>query len=128
MKPNNRIYFSIIVISSFLIATLSKLYFRPDYSGSNHFYKLLLSALPNFFYTLGSSFIYPLLKDTITVKKYVSVVFFITLGVLAYEIEQLWTKRTFDYLDIIATIIAAVIAIVLYQKVFLNNKKKHPKL
>jgi arginine exporter protein ArgO len=59
-----------------------------------------------------------LFKDTITFKKYISVVFFITLGAIAYEIEQLWTERTFDYLDIIASIIAAVIAIVLYQKVF----------
>ena len=42
---------------------------------------------------------------------------------MAYEIEQLWTERTFDYLDIVASITAAVIAIVLYQKVFLDKPK-----
>ena len=44
-----------------------------------------------------------------------------TLGTITYEIEQLCTERTFDYLDVVASITAAVIAIVLYQKVFLNK-------
>jgi hypothetical protein len=122
LKPNIRIYFSIIVVASILIATLIKLYFRPSYSGNNYFYKFLLGSLPSFFYTLGASFIYPLFKGTNTFKKFISVVFCITLGAVAYEIEQLWTERTFDYLDIVTSITAAVIAIVLYQKVFSNKQ------
>jgi arginine exporter protein ArgO len=62
-----------------------------------------------------------LFRDTITFKKYISVVFFITLGAIASEIEQLWTERTFDYIDIIASIIAAIISIVLYKKLFSNR-------
>jgi len=128
LKPNNRIYFSIFVFVSILLATLIKLYFRPYYSGNNHFYKLLLGSLPNFFYVLGFSFIYPLFKSSISFKQHVIAVFFITLGTIAYEIEQLWTERTFDYLDIVASVAAAVIAIVLYQKVFLDKPKNSPKL
>lgn len=127
MKPNNRIYFSIFVIVSILLATFIKLYFRPYYSGDNHFYKLFLGSLPNFFYVLGFSFIYPLFKGSISFKQHVIAVFFITLGTIAYEIEQLWTERTFDYLDIIASITASVFAIVLYQKVFLTTQKNSPK-
>ena len=77
---------------------------------------------------MGFSFIYPLFKGSISFKQHVIVVFFITLGTMAYEIEQLWTERTFDYLDIVASITAAVIAIVLYQKVFLDKPKNSPKL
>jgi hypothetical protein len=121
LKPNNRIYFSIIVTASILIATLIKLYFRPNYSGSNHFYHLLLGCLPNFFYILGFSFIYPLFKGSILFKEYVTAVFLIMLGSVAYEIEQLWTERIFDYLDIIASIIAGIFSIYLYKRQ-LSNK------
>ncbi|MDP2366395.1 MAG: hypothetical protein Q8M94_21790 [Ignavibacteria bacterium] len=126
MKTNIRFYYLFIVIVAVLIATLIKLYFRPCYPGNNHFYKLLLGSLPNFFYVLGFSFIYPLFKGSISFKQHVIAVFFITLGTIAYEIEQLWTERNFDYLDVIASITAAVIAIVLYQKVFLITLKNSP--
>lgn len=126
MISNRRSYFAIIIISSFLIATLVKFYFRPYYSGNNHLYKLLLGSLPNFFYVLGFSFIYPLFKGSVSSKQHAISVSFITLGTIAYEIEQLWTNRNFDYLDIIASITAAVIAIVLYQKVFLDKLKNSP--
>ena len=126
MKSNRRSYFAIIIIASFLIATLINLYLRPYYSGNNHFYKLLLGSLPNFFYVLGFSFIYPLFKGSISSKQHAISVFFITLGTIAYEIEQVWTEKTFDYLDVVASITAAVIAIVLYQKVFLDKLKNSP--
>ena len=29
----------------------------------------------------------------------------VTLGILAYETEQIWTSKTFDYVDIIATLL-----------------------
>lgn len=122
MKPNSRIYFSIIVTASILIATLFKLYFRPYYSGNNHFYKLLLGSLPNFFYVLGFSFIYPLFKGSISFKQHVIAVFFITLGTIAYEIEQLWTERTFDYLDIIASFTSAIVSILIYRNTLLKSK------
>ncbi len=122
MKPNGRIYFSIIVIASILIATLIKLYFRPYYSGNNHFYKLLLGSLPNFFYVLGFSFIYPLFKGSISFKQHVIAVLFITLGTIAYEIEQLWTERTFDYLDIIASFTSAIVSILIYRNTLLKSK------
>ena len=115
------------MIVSILLATLIKLYFRPYYSGNNHFYKLLLGSLPNFFAVFGSAFIYPLFKGTISFKKHFNATFFITLGVLVYEIEQYWTKGTFDYLDIGASITAAMIAIVLYKKIFLITQNNSPK-
>jgi len=73
---------------------------------------------------LGLSFIYPLFKGSISFKQHAISVFFIALGTIAYEIEQLWTERTFDYTDIIASIIAAIISIVLYKKLFSNRIEK----
>ena len=110
-----------ILIASFLTTLLVKIYIRPNYSGSNHFYKLLLDSLPNFFAVFGSAFMYPLFKGTISFKEHFNTTLFITLGVLAYEIEQYWTKGTFDYLDIGASIAAALISIALYKNLFLNR-------
>ena len=112
-----------ILIVSFLIALLVIIYIRPNYSGSNHFYKSLLGCLPNFFAVFGSSFIYPLFKGSISFRQHFNAALFITLGVIAYEIEQHWTEGIFDYLDIAASITAAVMAIILYQKLFLNKLK-----
>jgi len=44
------------------------------------------------------------------------------IGLLAYEIEQYWTSRTFDKLDIIATIIGLVISILIFN-MFVEKQK-----
>jgi len=122
LNINNRFYFAIIIIASILIFILNNFYFRGHFIGYSHFYDLLFGSLPNFCAILGFSFIYPLFKGTISFKEHINATLFITLGVLAYEIEQHWTERTFDYLDIIASIIAAMISIILYKKVFIKSK------
>ena len=56
-----------------------------------------------------------------TEKKRIKKMIFVACGLLAYEIEQIWTSRTFDYLDIIATIIGLGISILILMRVI----KKH---
>jgi hypothetical protein len=56
---------------------------------------------PNFFTAIGLS----LFVAITTKKKPIISMAFVTLGILAYEIEQVWTDMTFDYADIIATLV-----------------------
>lgn len=44
------------------------------------------------------------------------------IGVLAYETEQIWTSRTFDYLDILATFFGFGLAILIYKLIVGNLK------
>lgn len=125
IAKGDRFYFSIIAFLSILIATFIKLYLRPHYLGNNYFYKTLLGSLTNFFYVLGSTFIYPLFKNSISFKQYLNAVFFITLAAIVYEIDQLWTTtRTFDYLDIIATILAAILSVVIFKLLIKTSLRK----
>ena len=45
----------------------------------------------------------------------------VTTGILTYEIEQNWSSRTFDYLDIVATIIGLGISIFIF-KIFVKRQ------
>jgi hypothetical protein len=121
LKNNYKILFFIIVFISILIATFIKVFLRSLYHESNQFFILLLGSLPSFFYVLGISFIFPLLKKVVSFKQFLSAIFFIALGSIIYETEQIWTNGTFDYFDIIASITAAVFSIFLYKKVYLNK-------
>lgn len=56
---------------------------------------------PNFFTAVGLS----LFVAITTKKKPIISMAFGTLGILAYETEQIWTDMTFDYADIIATLV-----------------------
>jgi hypothetical protein len=56
---------------------------------------------PNLFMAIGMS----MFAAYFTKKKPIISMAFVTLGILAYEIEQIWTDMTFDYADIIATLV-----------------------
>ena len=64
---------------------------------------------PNLFYTIGMC-----LFAAFWVKKgQIKTMIFVTIGILIYETEQIWTSRTFDYLDIIATIVGLGISVLI---------------
>lgn len=47
-------------------------------------------------------------------KKQIKTMIAICAGVLIYEIEQNWTARTFDYYDIIASLLGLGISIIIF--------------
>lgn len=56
---------------------------------------------PNLFTAIGVA----MFAAYFTKKNPIISMAFVTLGILAYEIDQIWTDMTFDYADIIATLV-----------------------
>ena len=73
---------------------------------------------PNLFAALSLCLFASFFTKTGTIKTMI----FVSIGLLAYEIEQYWTSRTFDKLDIIATIIGLVISILIFN-MFVEKQK-----
>ncbi len=94
-----------------LIGILTKVFFRP-WVIHNNFNDFGINGFgPNLLYTTSIC----LFAAFIIKKRHIKTMIFCTVGVLVYETEQLWTLRTFDYLDIFATIFGLVIAISIYK-------------
>lgn len=68
---------------------------------------------PNLIYTTGVCLFLSIFFKKEPIKKMI----FCTVGVLIYEFEQLWTSRTFDYLDIAATIFGLMFAIFIFKMI-----------
>lgn len=66
----------------------------------------VLGSAPSYFYLLGMSVAPAILMKNITYRGLLKILIGITLGALAYELEQNWTSRTFDSGDLIATLFA----------------------
>ncbi len=103
-----------------LIATamgiISKLIYRPliyqyeiDDFGINGF-------APNLFASIGLCMFVAYLSK----KKYYMAMASVTFGILIYETEQIWTARTFDYADIIATVFGFGLSVLILRS---NSKK-----
>lgn len=94
-----------------LIGVLIKVIYRP-WIINNSINDLGISGFaPNFIYTTGIC----LFASFIVKKGHINTMIFCSLGVLAYETEQILTSRTFDYHDILATIIGLVFAIFIFK-------------
>jgi len=63
--------------------------------------------LPSFFYTLGFS----LFGAWLMAKNPIGIIVSISCGSLVYEVEQIWSHRIFDYMDVIAIIIGFIVAV-----------------
>ncbi len=99
-------------IASFMtcfIAALIIKFSRQSYSSDNEFIIISMGSLPSFLYLVGLIALIPIVKKDITFPAYVKASFFLTLGALTYEFEQAFTSRTFDYYDVIATILAPLV-------------------
>jgi len=71
----------------------------------------LLNCLPSFFATTGLCML-PLI---IVKKQHIKTMGFVVSGLLIYEMEQHWTDRTFDILDIIAIILGYLTSILVFK-------------
>ena len=95
-------------IASLLIALLVK-FNRERYYGTSESIDLLLGAAPSFFYLFGLLMLITFFSKPQEFSKFLKYAVFVSLGALAYELEQYWTERTFDIADIAASILATAL-------------------
>jgi len=116
---NNRIYLYISILSG-ITALFIKLFYRPwinhhqvhDFGWSG--------AAPNFLFSLGICLFIAFVSAKRTLEKMI----YTTCGILLYEIEQLWSYRTFDFLDIAATLAGLGLAILIYKRVEVKRRQQ----
>ena len=94
-----------------LLGFLAKVIYRPLIVENNINDYGFQGFAPNLFYTIGAC----LFAAYWIKKRHIQTMVFVTAGVLTYEIEQIWTSRTFDYLDILATVIGFGISILIFK-------------
>ncbi|MCK5847149.1 MAG: VanZ family protein [Bacteroidales bacterium] len=107
----------IVLLFSISIAILThtiRHYFEID----SQFLNLIIASLPNFAAALGLSMIPLIIKS----KKPIISTMGITVGLLIYELEQLFTSRTFDINDIIAILLGAIIGYIIIKKSIANER------
>lgn len=121
MKTNykNRSIFLYISILSGLAALFIKLFYRPrvNHHAVNNFG--WSGAAPNFLFSLGIC----LFIAFVSAKRPLEKMIYTTCGILLYEVEQLWSYRTFDFLDIAATIAGLGLAILIYKRVRVKRQQ-----
>src|SRR6056297_3113646 len=109
---NRRIFLYLSILSG-ITALFIKLFYRPwinnhpinDFGWSG--------AAPNFLFSIGICLFIAFVSAKRTLEKMI----YTTCGILLYEIEQLWSYRTFDFLDIAATLAGLGLAILIYKRV-----------
>ena len=95
---------------------------RGQTSELNSLLAALLGSAPSFLYVLGSLVVIPLIKPNLTASQLFEAGLFFTTGACAYEVSQLWTRGQFDQLDLLASILAFVTAVLFYQKCYQSNR------
>jgi len=111
------LYFSIFFG---FMGLLSKIAYRPFILSSQINDFGIQGFAPNLFTALSMC----LFASYWTNKGHIKTMIFVTSGILTYEIEQYWTERTFDILDIIATIIGLGVSILIF-KLFDRKRKEN---
>ena len=112
MKAKDNINILLIGIATGAVGILVKLAYRPYIINHNINDFGVQGYATNFFTVLSLSLIAAYFTKSNPIKTMMAV----TIGILFYEIEQIWTSRTFDYMDIIASLLGLGIAILVYKK------------
>jgi len=115
---NQHIFLSISILSG-ITALFIKLIYCPwvnqhpvnDFGWSG--------AAPNFLFSLGIC----MFIVFVSAKRPLEKMIYTTCGILLYELEQLWSYRTFDFLDIAATLAGLGLAILIYQRVGVKKQQ-----
>jgi len=116
MKTKTFLYLSLL-FGSFGI--LSKLVYRPFIINTPIDDFGIQGFLPNLFAALSLC----LFVSFWNTKNHIRSMMFVTLGILTYEMEQIWTDRVFNYLDVAATIVGLGLSVLIF-KYFSRNKEK----
>jgi hypothetical protein len=109
-------YFTMF-IASLLVALLVR-FNREKYYGTSESIDFLLGSAPSFFYLFGLLMLITIFSKAQKYSKFLQYAVFVSLGALAYELEQYWTERTFDIADIAASILATVLYLCLHSRIF----------
>ena len=117
-KKTNKYYLIILTVSIFLALVIKII--RPLVYNviQNNVLNSLVGSLPSLFATTGFCML-PLLTVN---KQQVKAMSFGVLGLLIYEVEQYWTERVFDVLDLGAIGLGYLISILIYQKIKEKNE------
>jgi hypothetical protein len=108
-------------LCSGIMGLIVKLLYRPWIVTNNINDFGINGFAPNFIYTIGIC----LFASFFVKRGQIKAMVFVAIGVLVYEAEQFWTSRTFDYLDILATIIGLGAAIFIYKLITSEKKSEH---
>lgn len=109
-KKYNSLFFSGFAFG--IIGVISKLVYRPLVLENNINDFGFSGFAPSLFATMSLC----LLAAYFATKKPVITIMFVAIGVLAYEAEQIWTSRVFDYLDIAAVFLGFALSVLFYKK------------
>lgn len=120
MKNNiKKVYLTVSIVNAAL-GFIFKLCYR-NYIYNNNIKDFgIADSAPNFFYTMGIIFLILYIKKEINKKVIKDTILFASAGVLAYEMEQYFTNRIFDFKDIIATILGGIVCY--YIAEYLNKR------
>lgn len=100
-------------------------YLRPQIHNNNNVLSYLLGVAPNFFAAIALPAFFVFISSYIkNGGKYILyyATTFSTIGLLFWEITQIWLKKgVFDYNDIIWTILGSVTFIIIYKIIVLRH-------
>lgn len=91
-----------------LVSALTVKFLRVELFGVDGYLDYFLGSSPSFLYLLGLIALVPLVIKDATVTKLRNWAIFISLGALAYEVEQYWFVGVFDPADALFSILALV--------------------
>ena len=118
----NKRFFTVALISC-LLGFISKIPYRYFIYKHNIFDFGLSDSLPNFLYIIGIIFIGICFIKNTTDKVIIKLIIFMTLGLLFYEFEQIYSNMVFDVKYIIATLLGSLLSFFLYKYIY--KKKYH---
>lgn len=113
-KPTHKKIYLAITITATLFGIIAKGGYRTWIleNGINDFG--IHNFLPSFLFVFGICFYAAWFSKN---KKQLQAMVIFTLGASGYEFAQIWTKRTFDYMDIGAILVGLLLAVVIFQTI-----------
>lgn len=109
LTKKNKALLTLGLIFGFL-AFAGKLIYRPLLRLNNYHDYGINGFAPSFFYTIS----FCLIAASICKKKPKKAMLATACGSAVYELEQMYTQRTFDYKDLISIIIAFLLGLLTY--------------
>lgn len=109
--------FSICIIAAALLQDIRAKYFEVP-----ELLKYVLGSAPSFFYVLGIISIIPVIERNLSLKRFIRLSGWFTLGACLFEASQLWTDSQFDFYDLFATVFAYALAVSLMYSYNLKNR------
>lgn len=109
--------FLTVALISCLLGFIAKIPYRNFIYNHNIFDFGLSDSLPNFLYIIGIIFIGICFIKNKTDKVIIKLIIFMTLGLLFYEFEQIYSDMVFDLKDVLATVLGSLLSFFLYKHI-----------